>query len=100
MAVFAFITLAALIGWPAGEARAFLIFGGDIIGIIPPIPYECWVPRFIIGPPRPMVVGFSPGISRVYRHNSLKPGSKVLGSAIPVPGLCSAPIITMVGTSF
>lgn len=74
-------------------------FGGTILAVLPPIPFVCWVPQYVIGPPKPLVVAVVPGLSQIYRYFSLRPGAQVLGTAVPIPGICYAPIVLKIGTS-
>ncbi len=86
----------------------FSCYGGPIVGIIPPWiplipnPFECLGPQYIIGPPRPAIVAFIPGISRLYARFALREGANVLGNALPaIPFICgTADIIMKIGTSF
>lgn len=76
-------------------------FGGPILAILPPIPFVCWVPQFVIGPPKPSVVAVVPGISQVYLFFALHPGALVAGITFPpIPFLCdTADIVLKIGTS-
>lgn len=75
-------------------------FGGRITAIIPPVPFECWVPRIVVGPPRPIVAALAPPITIIYDWRAISVGNWVLGIAIPpIPFICDVPIVWKIGTS-
>lgn len=74
-------------------------FGGRIQAILPPVPPECWFPRIVVGPPRPITAAIVPGITKIYAWWAISIRHWVLGRAIPpIPGLCTSPIIEKIGT--
>ena len=85
---FFFLAVGMLIFPQFASAIGLIIpFGGNILVAVP-----CTNGLLItVGPPRPGVFLYQPGVSVIHENFILKPGAKVLGIAIP-GGVCVLPV--------